>query len=246
MLVILFRQPGANIIDTVDSVKASIPQLMAAMPHDIDLLIANDRTTTIRSSLQDTETTLLIAVALVTLVVFLFLRNVRATMIPAIAVPISIIGTFGTMYLLGYSLDNLSLMALTVATGFVVDDAIVVLENISRHIEDGMPRAQGRAAWRARGRLHRDVDQLFADRGVPADPADGRHRRPSVPRIRHDVVAGDPGVAGDLTHHHADDVRVVPAAAKSAAPDPDGEPCSTARCRSTSALWPGRCATVRW
>ena len=142
VLVILFRQPGANIIDTVDSVKASIPQLMAAMPHDVDLLIANDRSTTIRSSLHDTEMTLLIAVALVTLVVFLFLRNIRATMIPAIAVPVSIIGTFGMMYLLDYSLDNLSLMALTVATGFVVDDAIVVLENISRHIEAGMPRLQ--------------------------------------------------------------------------------------------------------
>ncbi|MGA8198141.1 MAG: efflux RND transporter permease subunit, partial [Acetobacteraceae bacterium] len=142
VLVILFRQPGANIIDTVDSVKAAIPQLMAAMPRDVDLLIANDRTTTIRASLHDTEITLLIAVALVTLVVFLFLRNGRATLIPAIAVPVSIIGTFGAMYLLGYSLDNLSLMALTVATGFVVDDAIVVLENISRHIEDGMPRLQ--------------------------------------------------------------------------------------------------------
>ncbi len=142
VLVILFRQPGANIIDTVDSVKAAIPQLMAAMPHDIDLLIANDRTTTIRASLQVTETTLLIAVGLVTLVVFLFLRSARATIIPAIAVPVSIIGTFGAMYLLNYSLDNLSLMALTVATGFVVDDAIVVLENISRHIEDGMPRAK--------------------------------------------------------------------------------------------------------
>ncbi|MEA2740034.1 MAG: multidrug efflux pump [Acetobacteraceae bacterium] len=142
VLVILFRQPGANIIETVDSVKAAIPQLMAAMPADMNLLIANDRTTTIRSSLHDTERTLLIAVGLVTLVVFLFLRNVRATLIPAIAVPISIIGTFGTMYLMGYSLDNLSLMALTVATGFVVDDAIVVLENISRHMEDGMPRLQ--------------------------------------------------------------------------------------------------------
>jgi multidrug efflux pump len=142
VLVILFRQPGANIIDTVDSVKAAVPQLMAAMPRDTDLLIANDRSTTIRSSLRDTEMTLLIAVALVTLVVFLFLRGARATLIPAIAVPVSIIGTFGGMYLLGYSLDNLSLMALTVATGFVVDDAIVVLENISRHIEDGMPRLQ--------------------------------------------------------------------------------------------------------
>jgi multidrug efflux pump len=142
VLVILFRQPGANIIDTVDGVKAAIPQLMAAMPSDMNLLIANDRTTTIRASLHDTERTLVISVGLVTLVVFLFLRNLRATLIPAIAVPVSIIGTFGTMYLMGYSLDNLSLMALTVATGFVVDDAIVVLENISRHIEDGMPRVE--------------------------------------------------------------------------------------------------------
>src|SRR5580692_8568893 len=142
VLVILFRQPGANIIDTVDAVKAAVPQLMAAMPRDMDLLIANDRTTTIRASLHDTEMTLIIAVVLVTMVVFLFLRSARATLIPAIAVPVSIIGTFGTMYLMGYSLDNLSLMALTVSTGFVVDDAIVVLENISRHIEAGMPRVE--------------------------------------------------------------------------------------------------------
>ncbi|HEY4042592.1 MAG TPA: efflux RND transporter permease subunit, partial [Rhodopila sp.] len=142
VILILFRQPGANIIDTVDSVKAAIPELMAAMPRDVDLTVAIDRTTTIRASLHDTERTLLIAVGLVTLVVFMFLGSVRATLIPAVAVPVSIIGTFGTMYLLGYSLDNLSLMALTVATGFVVDDAIVVLENITRHVEEGMPRAQ--------------------------------------------------------------------------------------------------------
>ena len=142
VLVILFRQPGANIIDAVDSVKAALPQLEAAMPSDINVSIANDRSTTIRASLQDTEATLVIAVILVTLVVFLFLRNVRATLIPSVAVPVSIIGTFGTMYLLGFSLDNLSLMALTVATGFVVDDAIVVLENISRHLEAGVPRVQ--------------------------------------------------------------------------------------------------------
>ena len=142
VIVILFRQPGANIISTVDSVKAAIPQLMAAMPRDMDLTVAIDRTTMIRGSLHDTEMTLLIAVGLVTIVVFLFLRNVRATLIPAVAVPVSIIGTFGAMYLLGYSLDNLSLMALTVSTGFVVDDAIVVLENISRHVEEGMPRLE--------------------------------------------------------------------------------------------------------
>jgi multidrug efflux pump len=142
VLVILFRQPGANIIEAIDSVKAELPHLQAAMPADIDATIAIDRSTTIRSSLHDTELTLLIAVALVTLVVFFFLRDIRATLIPSIAVPVSILGTFGAMYLLGYSLDILSLMALTIATGFVVDDAIVVLENISRHLEAGMPRRE--------------------------------------------------------------------------------------------------------
>ncbi len=142
VLVILFRQPGANIIATVEAVKAAIPQLMAAMPRDMEVLIANDRSTTIRASLHDTEMTLAIAVLLVTIVVFMFLGSARATLIPAVAVPVSIAGTFGAMYLMGYSLDNLSLMALTVATGFVVDDAIVVLENISRHLEAGMPRVQ--------------------------------------------------------------------------------------------------------
>ena len=140
VLVVLFRQPGANIIATVDRVTALIPALKASIPSDIELKVAIDRTTTIRASLHDVERTLLIAITLVVLVVFLFLRNGRATMVPAVAVPISLLGTFGAMYLLGYSLDNLSLMALIVATGFVVDDAIVVLENITRHMEAGMPR----------------------------------------------------------------------------------------------------------
>jgi multidrug efflux pump len=142
VLIILFRQPGANIIDTIDSVKAELPHLQAAMPADVNVTIAIDRSTTIRQSLRDTELTLVIAITLVTVVVFFFLRDFRATMIPSVAVPVSILGTFGAMYLLGYSLDILSLMALTIATGFVVDDAIVVLENISRHLEAGMPRLQ--------------------------------------------------------------------------------------------------------
>ena len=140
VLVILFRQPGANIIQAVDGVKAELPYLRAAMPRDVDLVLASDRSLTIRTSLHDTERTLVIAVCLVTLIVFLFLGNARAALVPAVAVPVSIIGTFGTMYLFGYSLDTLSLMALTIATGFVVDDAIVVLENITRHIEAGVPR----------------------------------------------------------------------------------------------------------
>jgi multidrug efflux pump len=140
VLVILSRQPGANIIDTVDQVKAELPQLQAALPSDVNLTIVSDRSATIRASLRDTKWTLILAVALVTFVVFLALGDVRAALVPAVVVPVSLIGTFSGMYLLGFSLDNLSLMALTIATGFVVDDAIVVLENISRHVENGMPR----------------------------------------------------------------------------------------------------------
>jgi multidrug efflux pump len=142
VLVILYRQPNANIIETVDAVKAELPHLEVAMPADMNVGVAIDRSTTIRASLHDTELTLVLAVMLVTVVVFVFLRNVSATIIPSVAVPISIFGTFGVMYLLGYSLDILSLMALTIATGFVVDDAIVVMENISRHMEEGVPRLQ--------------------------------------------------------------------------------------------------------
>ncbi len=142
VLVIVFKQPGANVIQTVDAVKASIPRLRAALPSGIDINFASDSTLSIRGSLRDTETTLVIAVILVTAVVWLFLRDLRATLIPMVSVPVSVIGTFGVMYLAGFSLDNLSLMALTISTGFVVDDAIVVLENISRHLEDGMPRRE--------------------------------------------------------------------------------------------------------
>ncbi len=143
VIVILTRQPNANIIETVDSVKAILPQLRADLPRDVNIAVASDRTITIRASLREVETTLLIALLLVVLVVSVFLSSTRATFIPAVAVVSSLCGTLGIMYLVGFSLNNLSLMALTVATGFVVDDAIVVLENVSRHIEAGMPR------WRA-------------------------------------------------------------------------------------------------
>ncbi len=142
VIVIVFRQPGANIISTVDGIRAVLPQLQAALPGAAMVNIAIDRTPTVRASLADTQRTLLIALGLVILVVFVFLGSGRATIIPAVAVSVSIVGTFAAMYLLGFSLDNLSLMALTIATGFVVDDAIVVLENISRHMEDGMPRME--------------------------------------------------------------------------------------------------------
>ena len=138
VLVIVYRTPGANIIDTVDRVRAALPSLKASIPAAIDVTPVLDRTTTIRASVRDVERTLAISIGLVILVVFVFLRNVRATFIPSVAVPVSLIGTFGVMYLLGYSLDNLSLMALTISTGFVVDDAIVVIENITRFLELGM------------------------------------------------------------------------------------------------------------
>ena len=136
--LIVFRQPGANIIDTVDRIRAALPSVEASIPKGIDTTIVLDRTTTIRASVSTVEQTLMLSIALVIAVVFVFLRSGRATLIPAVAVPVSLIGTFAVMYLFGYSLDNLSLMALTISTGFVVDDAIVVMENITRHIEDGM------------------------------------------------------------------------------------------------------------
>ncbi|MDO9089153.1 MAG: multidrug efflux RND transporter permease subunit [Burkholderiaceae bacterium] len=142
ILLILTKQPGANVIEAVDKVYALLPQLRASIPAAIDLKVVSDRTPTIRSSLREMERALAIAVGLVILVVFLFLRSARVALIPSVAVPVSLAGTFGVMYLCGYSLDNLSLMALTVATGFVVDDAIVVVENITRHMERGKTALQ--------------------------------------------------------------------------------------------------------
>jgi multidrug efflux pump len=138
IIVPIFRQPDANIIETVDRVKAILPQMQASLPPAIELKVLIDATRTIRASVKDVQLALAISIGLVILVVFVFLRSVRSTLIPSVAVPISLIGTFGAMYLLGYTIDNLSLMALTVATGFVVDDAIVVVENITRHLENGM------------------------------------------------------------------------------------------------------------
>jgi multidrug efflux pump len=142
VLIIVFRQPGANIIDTVDRVTALMPYLQSSISPAIALSVAMDRTVTVRASVKDIEFTLILSIILVILVVFAFLRTVRATIIPSVAVPLSLVGTFGGMYLLGFSLDNLSLMALAISTGFVVDDAIVVLENITRYVEQGMDAVQ--------------------------------------------------------------------------------------------------------
>ena len=142
VLLIISRQPGANIIETVDRIKQALPSLKASIPSAMNLVVTLDRTTTIRSSVRDVERSLVISVVLVILVVFLFLRDWRATLIPSVVVPVSLIGTFGVMYLCRYSIDNLSLMALTISTGFVVDDAIVVIENVSRHLEMGLSPMQ--------------------------------------------------------------------------------------------------------
>jgi len=142
VLMIIRKQPGANVIDTVNQIKDVLPQIQASIPAGINLILTNDRTQSIRNSVHDVETTLLLAMVLVVTVVLVMLRNPRAAIVPAVAVPLSLVGTFAVMYGLGFSLNNLSLMSLTVATGFVVDDAIVVIENIARHVEAGMPRMQ--------------------------------------------------------------------------------------------------------
>ena len=210
VLVILYRQPNANIIETVDNVKEELPHLEAAMPADMIVTVAIDRSTTIRASLHDTELTLIVAVILVTVVVFLFLRNFSATLIPSVAVPISIFGTFGAMYLLGYSLNILSLMALTIATGFVVDDAIVVLENISRHMEEGMPRMQ--ASFRGAREVGFTVLSISLSLIAVFIPILlmggilGRLFR----EFTVTSVDRNHGFAGNLADDDADDVRAVP------------------------------------
>ncbi len=186
VVVLITLQPGANAIQTVDSVREMLPELQEQLPKDIKLEVATDRTNSIRSSLHEVELTLGIAIVLVVLVVSAFLRSARATFIPAVATIVSLLGTFGVMYLLGFSLNNLSLMALTVATGFVVDDAIVVLENTTRHIEAGI----------IGGRVH------------PA-AVHGRASGPALPRVCGHAFGGGDDFAGDFAHDHADDVRVA-------------------------------------
>ncbi len=137
ILLIIYHQPGANVIETADRIRDAMGVRQEEVPAGIDLSVALDRTTTIRTSVHDVQITLRISLVLAVLVVFTFLRDLRTTLIPSIAVPVSLIGTFGVMCLIGHSIDNLSLMALTIATGFVVDDAIVVLENVTRHLERG-------------------------------------------------------------------------------------------------------------
>ncbi len=200
------RQPGANIIDTADSIRQMLPQLTESLPKSVKVQVLSDRTTNIRASVRDTQFELMLAIALVVMIIYLFLRNVPATIIPGVAVPLSLVGTFAVMVFLDFSINNLTLMALTIATGFVVDDAIVVIENISRYIEK-REAAGRRAEGRGGDRLHHHLPHLLADRG--ADPAAvyGRYRRPPVPRIRRHPCRRYSYLGGGLPDPDADDVR---------------------------------------
>ena len=208
IILAIQRQPGANVIETVDRIKAMLPVLQASIPPAIkviDHLRPHRRPSALRSA--DVQFTLLLTVALVVMVIFLFLRNFWATIIPAVTVPLSLIGTFAVLYELGYSLDNLSLMALSIAVGFVVDDAVVVIENIVRHMEEGALAVRGGAQGRRRDRLHHRVDHAVADRRVHSAVPDERLCRIAVPRVRGHGERVARALAADLADAHADDVR---------------------------------------
>jgi multidrug efflux pump len=185
VLVNVQRQPGANVIEVVDRVRALLPQLSASLPAAVDLNVLTDRTLSIRASVRDVQHELIFAIGLVVLVTFAFLRNFAATIIPSIAVPLSLIGTFGVMHLAGYSLNILTLMALTIATGFVVDDAIVMVENIARYRETGRLPDGGRAEGRLADRLHAGVAHHLPHRGAHPAAVHGRRRGPALSRVRH-------------------------------------------------------------
>ena len=185
ILLLIYKQPGANVIDAEHRVELLLPHALSAVPPSIKVDTVVNRTTTIKASVEDVEFTLALTIALVVMVIFLFLRNAWATIIPGVTVPLALLGTAAMMYVLNYSLDNLSLMALTIAVGFVVDDAIVMLENIYRHIESGHDAAAGDAQGRGRNRLYDHVDQRLTGRGVHPAAIDGRNHRAAVPRIRH-------------------------------------------------------------
>ena len=214
VIVNIQRQPGANIINVVDRIKVLLPQLKASLPSSVNLSILTDRTTTIRASVSDVQFELMLTVALVVLVIFLFLRSLAATAIPSVAVPLSLVGTFGVMYLLGYSLDNLSLMALTISTGFVVDDAIVMIENITRYIEEGEPPLQ--AALKGSEQIGFTILSLTVSLIAVLIPLLVHAGRgwPSLPRVRHHAERYDSGFGRGVPDAHADDVLENSASSK--------------------------------
>jgi multidrug efflux pump len=210
IIINIQRQPGANVIEVVDRIKKLLPQLQGALPASIDIALLTDRTTTIRASVNDVQFELLLAVALVVMVIFVFLRNFAATIIPSVAVPLSLIGTFGVMYLAGFSINNLTLMALTIATGFVVDDAIVMIENISRYRGRRSAACSGTQRRRA-DRFHDYFAHVLPDRGSDSAPLHGRRRGTAVSRVCDHPCGVDPDFRCGFVDLDTDDVR--PAAA---------------------------------
>ena len=214
VFLVVFKQPGANVIETVDKIKATLPRLVAAIPPAIKIDVISDRTQTIRAAVEDVQFTLLLTIALVVMVIFIFLRSFWATVIPTITVPLALLGACALMWVFGYTLDNLSLMALTIAVGFVVDDAIVMLENITRYIEEGEKPLAAAFKGAQRNRLHHRVDQHLAGRGADPAAVDGRHHRAPVPRIRGDAGDDDLRLDGRVADADADDGLALPARAQ--------------------------------
>ena len=210
VLLLVFKQPGANVINTVDAIKAAMPRLAKIAPAGIKIDTIVDRTQTIRASVHDVEVTLAITIGLVVMVILLFLRNAGATLIPSVTVPLALLGSTALMYLFGFSLDNLSLMALTISVGFVVDDAIVVVENIYRHIEAGLSPMLAALKGAQRDWIHRALNQHFAGRRVHSAAADGRNRRAPVPGIRDYRRGGHRSIRGRVPDADADAQFALP------------------------------------
>ena len=206
------RQPGANVIAVVEGIRALLPQIEAGLPQAMDIAVLTDRTVTIRASVADVEFELMLSIALVVLVIFVFLRNVPATIIPSLSVPLSLVGTLAMMYVLGFSLDNLSLMALTISTGFVVDDAIVMIENIARYVEAGETAAGCGLKGLGGNRLHHHLADHLAAGGADPAAVHGRRGGAAVPRIRGDPGGHDRHLRHRVADPGADAVRQAAAA----------------------------------
>ena len=213
VIVNIQRQPGSNIISVADRVKLLLKQLQSSLPAAVKVQVLTDRTETIRASVKDVQFELMLTIGLVVMVIFLFLRNLSATVIPSVAVPLSLVGTFGVMYLLGYSLNNLTLMALTISTGFVVDDAIVMIENIERYLEEGETPLEAALKGSRADRLHHRVADGFSDCRADSVAVHGRHRGSPVSRVRGHSGRNHSRLGRCVTDVDADDVRQAAQAA---------------------------------
>ena len=205
ILLVVSKEPGANVIETVDQIKARVAEPYSGNSTVDKSETLLDRTETIRASVADVEFTLALTIGLVVLIVLLFLRNIWATLIPSVTVPLALLGSAALMYLAGFSLDNLSLMALTIAVGFVLDDAVVVVENIYRHVEAGLRPYEAATAWGARDWFHGPFDQRLADRGLHSASPDERHCRAAVSRIRAHGHRGDRRLGARVADAYPDD-----------------------------------------